>query len=85
MKVDYDPEERSHMHHKFCIIDDRVLMNGSFNWTRSASEKNYENIMVTTQKALVKEFRNCFRTLWEQDQSIVDFTACPLQKKLRQM
>ena len=33
------------LHHKFCIIDNKVVINGSYNWTRF-SEKNYENITV---------------------------------------
>lgn len=33
------------IHHKFCIIDDSVVINGSYNWTRF-SENNYENIII---------------------------------------
>lgn len=33
------------IHHKFCIIDNKIVINGSYNWTRF-SEKNYENIMI---------------------------------------
>lgn len=33
------------LHHKFCIIDDEVVINGSYNWTRF-SASNYENITV---------------------------------------
>ena len=33
------------IHHKFCIIDNKVVINGSYNWTRF-SENNYENIMI---------------------------------------
>lgn len=33
------------LHHKFCIIDDKTVINGSYNWTRF-SENNYENIMI---------------------------------------
>ena len=33
------------MHHKFCIVDDAVLVNGSYNWTYWA-ESNDENITI---------------------------------------
>lgn len=33
------------LHHKFCIIDDNIVVNGSYNWTRF-SAKNYENITI---------------------------------------
>ena len=31
------------MHHKFALVDGAWLLNGSFNWTRSASVNNEEN------------------------------------------
>lgn len=33
------------IHHKFCIIDNKIVINGSYNWTRF-SRNNYENIMI---------------------------------------
>lgn len=33
------------LHHKFCIIDDNTIINGSYNWTYFA-QSNEENIMV---------------------------------------
>ena len=33
-------------HHKFCIIDDNVVITGSYNWTNYARLHNDENIMV---------------------------------------
>ncbi len=54
---------RHHMHHKFAIFDDKILLNGSFNWTRSASEYNQENILVTYEKFLVEQFNQKFTSL----------------------
>lgn len=50
------------LHHKFCIVDDDVIVNGSYNWTRFSS-KNYENITVIRNdsdavEAFTKEFEN---------------------------
>jgi phosphatidylserine/phosphatidylglycerophosphate/cardiolipin synthase-like enzyme len=53
-----------HMHHKFCILDRKVLMNGSFNWTQGACEHNSENVMVTNEGAFVEPFCTKFDTLW---------------------
>jgi phosphatidylserine/phosphatidylglycerophosphate/cardiolipin synthase-like enzyme len=53
-----------HMHHKFAIFDGRLLLNGSYNWTRGASEKNYENFVVTDEPRLLAAFGKEFERLW---------------------
>lgn len=55
-----------HMHHKFCIVDGLSLINGSFNWTRSASERNQENIVISRDAALIDQFQQQFDALWEE-------------------
>lgn len=54
----------NHMHHKFAIFDGRVLLSGSYNWTRSASQHNEENLLLTSEKRLVEPFRELFDRLW---------------------
>lgn len=54
-----------HMHHKFAVFDGRVLANGSFNWTRSATAQNEENLVVTDDAKLVGWFAARFESLWE--------------------
>lgn len=54
-----------HMHHKFALFDRRLLVTGSYNWTRGASEGNYENIMVTDHPRLVAPFGEEFDRLWQ--------------------
>lgn len=54
----------AHMHHKFALIDGEWLLNGSFNWTRSASERNEENLVATNDPALLADFQRCFDSLW---------------------
>jgi phosphatidylserine/phosphatidylglycerophosphate/cardiolipin synthase-like enzyme len=53
-----------HMHHKFAIIDGKVLVNGSYNWTRSAAQYNYENIVVSKEIALIEQFQKEFSKIW---------------------
>ncbi len=55
-----------HMHHKFALIDKKVLVNGSFNWTRSASDYNQENIVVLHDANIVKTFVEKFEDLWSR-------------------
>ena len=52
-----------HMHHKFMLADD-VLVTGSYNWTRSASRANFENIVVLGERRLVERFEAEFERLW---------------------
>ena len=54
-----------HMHHKFAIFDNRILLNGSFNWTRSATQVNEENIVVSAEQRLVSRFAGQFGKLKE--------------------
>lgn len=61
--IDHAPE---YMHHKFAIFDCRILLTGSFNWTRSASMGNHENLLVTDDPRLVKPFCEEFERLWKE-------------------
>ncbi|XP_076381161.1 mitochondrial cardiolipin hydrolase zuc isoform X2 [Megalopta genalis] len=54
------------MHHKFVIVDERILITGSTNWTMSAFFGNYDNIMITNQVAFVKPFVKEFQNLWTE-------------------
>lgn len=52
------------MHHKFVIIDNCLIANGSFNWTRQAVTGNRENVMITNEPQIVKAFSEEFEKLW---------------------
>jgi cardiolipin hydrolase len=54
----------AHMHHKFAIFDGTWLLNGSYNWTRSACEHNEENLVASNDPALVGQFQRAFEQLW---------------------
>ncbi len=63
IKVDMS---RHHMHHKFAIRDNKALLTGSYNWTRSAEIYNQENFIITGEKKLIKSFRKEFDKLWKE-------------------
>ncbi|MBR1775002.1 MAG: phosphatidylserine synthase [Bacteroidales bacterium] len=55
------------MHDKFCVIDNHIVINGSYNWTDSAEFKNEENINVTYNDInLSNEYSLKFKELWQQ-------------------
>lgn len=58
-------QTEDHMHHKFALFDNKVLLSGSYNWTRSAAERNHENISLTEDAGLVAAYRAEFDRLWE--------------------
>ena len=63
VKMDTSP---NHMHHKFMLVDQRVVLTGSYNWTRSAARYNHENVLVTKDPGVIKSFSKEFVQLWEE-------------------
>jgi cardiolipin hydrolase len=55
-----------HMHHKFAVIDEEIVVTGSFNWTRNAATDNNENIVAIKSKDIAKEFIAAWERLAEQ-------------------
>ncbi len=70
------------MHNKFCIIDYKTVINGSYNWTVNAGT-NSENIMVSTNNyELADEFDAEFEKLLKNARSIkgsLEFTFDKIQ------
>lgn len=55
-----------HMHHKFALFDNQIAVSGSYNWTRSAADRNEENIVVSDDPRILSPFRNQFERLWKE-------------------
>jgi hypothetical protein len=49
-------DERGMMHHKFCLIDNRLTINGSYNYSYNASNNNVENIHLSDDPATHRQF-----------------------------
>ncbi len=62
VRFDCSPD---HMHHKFALFDRRLVVTGSYNWTRSAALNNHENIVVSDDVRLVEAFGDEFDRLWK--------------------
>lgn len=54
------PSSSNYMHHKFAVIDDNVVINGSFNWSANAA-RSFENLMIIRDDSeVVREFLSEF-------------------------
>lgn len=47
------------MHHKFCVIDLKTVIHGSYNWTKKA-QFNHETLDVETNKEIAEQFSREF-------------------------
>ncbi|MCO5229906.1 MAG: phospholipase D-like domain-containing protein, partial [Chitinophagales bacterium] len=56
-------DARGIMHHKFCLIDNRISINGSYNYSFNASTNNVENITVSDDNATYSQMLSEFDRL----------------------
>ena len=55
--------EKELMHNKFCVIDENIVITGSYNWSYKA-EKNFENIVLTSgDRSLAEQFITEFNNI----------------------
>ncbi|MBF4473205.1 phospholipase D-like domain-containing protein [Flavobacterium sp. HJJ] len=56
-------DARGIMHHKFCLIDNKISINGSYNYSINASNNNVENIQVSDDVKTYSQFLSEFERL----------------------
>jgi phosphatidylserine/phosphatidylglycerophosphate/cardiolipin synthase-like enzyme len=52
------------MHHKVFIIDEKIVITGSFNFSAGADESNDENVVIIEDPALAKAFMAEFQRVY---------------------
>lgn len=57
-------DETGLMHNKFAVIDGKVVITGSYNWTTSAEKWNYENLLIIPSARVAELFEREFNRLW---------------------
>ena len=62
IKLDNNP---SLMHNKFCIVDNYIVVTGSFNPTENDNYKNNNNMVVVYSKVLAKNYEDEFNEMWK--------------------
>lgn len=63
IKVD---ETEFHMHHKFMVVDEQMLLTGSYNWTKTAAENNQENLLSLLHPEICQHYLDEFNRLWDK-------------------
>jgi len=54
------------MHDKYMIIDGKLLLTGSYNWSASAEDRNYENAVFIQGSSLVQKYADDFDRIWSK-------------------
>ncbi len=53
------------LHHKVIVIDNRIVITGSFNFSDSANTRNNENVIIIDNAEIAKQYLNEFQRVWE--------------------
>jgi len=60
------------MHHKFAVIDNVVVLTGSFNWTTQAVKFNQENVLFLENNGVAKLYTDNFNKMWNEFKTIIE-------------
>uniref|UniRef100_A0A8C3VXF0 Mitochondrial cardiolipin hydrolase n=1 Tax=Catagonus wagneri TaxID=51154 RepID=A0A8C3VXF0_9CETA len=75
-------QDLGYMHHKFAIVDRKVLITGSLNWTTQAIQNNRENVLIVEDEEYVRLFLEEFERIWEEFNP-AKYTFFPQKKRGR--
>lgn len=65
------------MHHKFAVIDGRIVVTGSYNWSNAADDDNFENAVVIECPEIAAAFLEEFERLWDMFSSPEALPSAP--------
>lgn len=76
------------MNQKFCVIDKRVALHGSYNWSVNARKNNHESIIVTNHAETVANLITNFNDInqkaaLQRGETITETPAVPLTEELK--
>ena len=58
------------LHHKVIIIDNNTVITGSFNLSRSAAERNDENILIIREATIAGLYMDEWRRMWDSAEEL---------------
>ena len=54
------------MHDKIAVVDSKLILTGSFNWTESAKSSNNENLLAISDPTLAQTYESQFQAIWNE-------------------
>jgi phosphatidylserine/phosphatidylglycerophosphate/cardiolipin synthase-like enzyme len=57
-----------YMHNKFAVVDNKIVVTGSYNWTNNATNINDENMLVIYSESLSKIYTKRFEKIWKDNE-----------------
>jgi phosphatidylserine/phosphatidylglycerophosphate/cardiolipin synthase-like enzyme len=64
-KVSPKGDEQTRFHHKYAILDDKIAVTGSYNWTVQGDRSNHENVVLLRDGAAARAFAETFDRVWD--------------------
>jgi len=52
------------LHHKFAVIDGKVVITGSYNWSDEADKNNFENVVFVNCGKIAQAYTDEFMRIW---------------------
>jgi phosphatidylserine/phosphatidylglycerophosphate/cardiolipin synthase-like enzyme len=59
-------------HNKVMLIDDDIVITGSYNFTNSAEKRNAENIMIVRSAYAAKRYADNWKSHWDHSEKVTD-------------
>jgi len=66
LDVRLDGNQAGLMHHKVIIIDQAIVVTGSYNFTASASDTNDENVVIIYNSVIARKYMEEFQRVYAQ-------------------
>ncbi|MCP3031662.1 phospholipase D-like domain-containing protein [Halobacillus sp. A1] len=77
VKVNY---HEGNMHLKVMVSDKKTVTTGSYNFTKSAENKNDEILVTIKSKEIAKEWSSKFEHMWKDEENYGPLKRIPLKK-----
>jgi len=71
----YYSSTKNMVHHKFCIIDGKIVITGSYNWTYYAENRNWENIMITENSEIASAYFEEFEKVIQSHEQVTSISS----------